>query len=152
MQGRSGHPSGDPHHTFLISHISTWASLTRALPPQTQCPKFQLLHSASQVPPPIGDIKPPHRFPKSTLQRRRRASLHLFSALYESYHTRTPSPASPSAPRIPTRALDPRDYNSWQALQKEPVCRQGLLGKAVLVGFTCALMKRSAGENKLDSN
>lgn len=52
-----------PHHSFLISHISSRASLTRALPPQTQSPQFQLLHSASQVPTSTPVTEPPHRFP-----------------------------------------------------------------------------------------
>lgn len=127
MQGQVGCPGGGPRHPFLIFHTSPWASLTRTLPPQIQSPPnssfcpLPLKYSPStlDMKPTYRCAKPPPRGPIKALCSHKEEGIGTF-ILHPSPVPphRDPFPPSPAQPK---RGLDPRAYNSQQALQQEPL-------------------------------
>lgn len=109
-----------------------WASLTGTLrdPPALDSisPKFQLLPFAPQVYPPTLDVKPtyqcakppPTRVHKSDLQPQGGEHRYIYLPSFMSPATPGPLPTQPS-PAQPMSGLDPRAYNSQQALQQKPL-------------------------------
>ena len=142
MQGRSGRPRGGPHHPFVISHISTWASLTRALPPKTQSPKFQFS-------PPTLDISPLTNVPnhrtgshKSALQPEGGSHHYVYFRPFMSPTTPGPRPPAPPSPTH-SHAWPGPEGLQLPAGFAAGACSQGLPGKVLQVGFASTLIKKA---------